>query len=393
MAQNNENKELTHVVGTFLIKAEGAFLNGGGLGQGEYKNTTVPKTFYTFIDRDRQAKVPYVSAQAWKRWLRDTYQEENPKDGHAVIKVLGVSKKGNPNQIGTLMNPVEYPEDDIFGYMLAKGQGKIVGAKEIESEEDAEEEGEKSNEKKGKLKVKSVIRTSPFHASILISLRKTGWEGLDKGFVKPRDLSDEIKQTAPNTSTDSLPYNTVFFNTQLQGVFGLNYSRLGVFRNEGDRIELNQAHLDKYVCEGKIKKIEQNRDIYGIVNNPRKERTEKLLRALMIMRGGAKQAQFATDVAPKAIVVAGLNCGNPIFNDIFEDTKNGPMLKIGVLEEIIKDYADRIVTPVYIGVRTEYLSNEKQLKDWIAGGNSTKVIVKLSSPKEAVESLIKDDLK
>lgn len=92
-------------------------------------------------------------------------------------------------------------------------------------------------------------------------------------------------------------------------------------------------------------------------------------------------------------MVAGLNCGNPIFNDLFEDSKNGPILRIKVLEQIIKDYADRIVTPVYIGVRTEYLSNEQQLKDWIASGNSTKVSVKLSSPKEAVDKLIEDDLK
>ena len=64
-------KELTHIVGTFLIQAEGAFLNGGGLAKGEYGNTTIPKTFIDYKD-----KVPYVSSQAWKRWLRNTFQEE-----------------------------------------------------------------------------------------------------------------------------------------------------------------------------------------------------------------------------------------------------------------------------------------------------------------------------
>lgn len=63
-----DGKSLTHVVGTFLIHAEGAFLNGAGLGAGADRNMTVPKTLSDFRDR-----VPYVSAQAWKHWLRETF--------------------------------------------------------------------------------------------------------------------------------------------------------------------------------------------------------------------------------------------------------------------------------------------------------------------------------
>jgi CRISPR-associated protein Cst2 len=67
-----DNKRLTHVAGTFLIQADGAFLNGAGLGEGEDRNVTIPKTF-----RDGQrGEVPYVSAQAWKRWLRTTTIQE-----------------------------------------------------------------------------------------------------------------------------------------------------------------------------------------------------------------------------------------------------------------------------------------------------------------------------
>lgn len=54
-------KKITHVTGTFLIQADAAFLNGAGLGEGEDRNVTIPKTF-----RDGKNEVPYVSAQAWK---------------------------------------------------------------------------------------------------------------------------------------------------------------------------------------------------------------------------------------------------------------------------------------------------------------------------------------
>jgi len=55
-------KKPTHVAGTFLIQADAAFLNGAGLGEGEDRNVTIPKSF-----RDGRNEIPYVSAQAWKK--------------------------------------------------------------------------------------------------------------------------------------------------------------------------------------------------------------------------------------------------------------------------------------------------------------------------------------
>ncbi len=365
-------KELTHVVGTFLIQAEGAFLNGGGLAKGEYGNTTIPKTFVDFKD-----KLPYVSSQAWKRWLRNTFQEENPEPDtpHAKLKQIGTSAKGTTNKIGTEMNPVQFPEDDIFGYMRAQeGQGKALEEGEEESEQAAEVES-KDNKKRKKEKTKAVMRPAPFAASILTSLRKSGWQGLDKAYV-------HLQEGTPQ------PYNTEFYNTQLQGVFGLNYARLGVFRNEGDRIELDEELARKYLQNGSIKeKATVAGKWYQIANNPRKDRATAILKALAVLRGGAKQAQFATDVAPKAIVLAGLNCGNLIFNDLFEDTKEGPLLKLQTLEQVIRDYEDRIVTPVYIGIRDGYLSktNEEDLKKSARIGNS---YVTVTSPIDAINQMI-----
>lgn len=366
------DKKLTHVVGTFLIQAEGAFLNGAGLGTGEDRTTTVPKTFTDFKDR-----VPYVSAQAWKRWLRETFQEENPKEPATELVQIGVSKKGTTAKIGTEMDPVIYAEDDVFGYMRAeKGQGRVAAEESEAEEEEAEldsEEAEATLKGKGKEKVAAVMRAAPFAASILTSLRKSGWEGIDKGYV-------HLKEGTP------LPYTTHFYNTQLQGVFGLSYERLGVFRNEGDRIELDRPLVEKYLKEGKIRKADASRDIYEMITNPRKDRATKILKALAVLRGGAKQAAFATDVAPKVVILAGLTCGNLIFNDLFEDTKDGPKLKLDTLKEVIADYADRIVTPVFIGVRTGYLhpDSEKELRNWVAT-QGEKVV--LTTPIQAVAQM------
>jgi len=267
---NDTNKSLTHIVGTFLIQAEGAFLNGGGLAKGEYGNTTIPKTFTDFKD-----KVPYVSSQAWKRWLRNTFQEENQDQPPAKLKQIGKSAKGTTNKIGTEMDPVMFPEDDIFGYMRAQeGQGKIEDEDEEKLPDEGLEETPQEEKRKKKEKIHSVMRPAPFAASILTSLRKSGWQGLDKAYV-------HLEVGTPQ------PYNTEFYNTQLQGIFGLNYSRLGVFRNEGDRIELDEIYVEKYLKEGKISILKDSPTgkQYEIVDNPRKKRATDILRSLAVMRG------------------------------------------------------------------------------------------------------------
>lgn len=361
-----DEKTLTHAVGTFLIQAEGAFLNGAGLEAGEDRNAVGPKTFSHFRDR-----VPYVSAQSWKRWLRDTFQEENPDEPAAELKATLTGAKGQTTKIGTDMDPVKFAEDDIFGYMRAeKGQGRAA----VDVEEEPGEEDESTVSSQRSEKVTAVMRAAPFSASILASLRKSGWQGKDEGFV-------HLKEGTP------LPYRTHFYNTQLQGVFGLNYARLGVFRNEGDRIELDQTLVADQLKGGGIRKPDGGREIYEIADNPRKERATKILKALAVLRGGAKQAAFATDVAPKVIILAGLSCGNLIFNNLFEDTEEGTKLKLDTLKEVIADYADRIVTPVFIGVRTGYLQpeSEKELHCWVEQEADQKVV--LSTPVEAVAQL------
>ena len=373
----SENK-LTHITGTFLIQADGAFLNGAGLDTGEDRNAVIPKTFWDYDKNGARIRVPYVSAQAWRRWLRMTFQEENPNEPGTELKALDKSAKGTTNKIGTEMNPVEYAEDDIFGYMrAAKGQGKETETANVPTDDEllAEMEQEQQN-KESKTKVKTektraIMRPSPFASSILKSIRKVATINDDEGFV-------HLKEGSP------LPYKTKFYNTQLQAIFGLNYSRLGVFRNDGDRIELDENFVKQYVADGTISETESG--IYEVADNKRRERATMILKALAVLRGGAKQAQFGTDVTPKAIVVAGLSCGNLIFNDLFEEKESKPIIKVETLKDIINDYRIRLTTPVYIGIRKGYLhaGNESELQSF-AQENSD--IVRLLSPIDAVNQL------
>jgi len=389
-------KNLTHIAGMFVVQASGAFLNGAGLGIGEDRNVTIPKQF-----SDWNSRKPYVSAQAWKRWLRNTLIEETGWPSSEIV-AIGWNPKGNVEKISSELNPVDFAEDDIFGYMRTeKNLGKAQQQEEAEDFDDEFKESEETTKKVG-VKTKAVMRASPFLASLLVSTRSKSWKGRDEGFVHVKRFdpdalaaAEKKRGSAIERPCTPLPYTTEFYNTNLQSVFCLNYSRLGVFQNMGDRIELDEALVEPFMREGKICVIQDEGKIgqvYEMTNakEKRKERASALLKALAVLRGGAKQAQFGTDTSPKVLIAAGLTCGNPIFNNLFADNEGGIELRITTLREVIRDYADRFCTPALVGVRSGFLQNEddvKELNDQSIKGNDAQVEIKVVTPLEAARQL------
>jgi CRISPR-associated protein Cst2 len=312
---------LNNIAGCLLIDARAAFLNGAGLGSGEDRNKVIPKTFYEMVN-GRREQVPYVSAQAWRRWLRNTTNEENgwpPSELEAIGQSEG---KGSTNKIATKLNPLDYPEDDLFGYMRS-GSG---------------------NEE-------SVQRTSPLKTSILKGIPGKRTLNTDEAFV-------HLKEGTP------LPYSTSFYSAHLEGFFLLEYYRLGVFDNLGSRVE-----LEKSLLEQRLESLDACKFYKDYIRYTRKdaEASRKataagLLKGLAHLRGGAKMAAFGADVSPKALVLAGMDCANPVFNDLFDGKGEKPELKIDSLLEIAADYAHKLATPIYVGIRTGYLQNEEEVK-------------------------------
>jgi CRISPR-associated protein Cst2 len=388
MTSDIESKKLTHIAGTYVIDAMPSFLNGGGISKGtEDRNYTIVKTFeegITTTEGDRRSyKVVFVSAQSVRRMLRDTLLQETnwPK---SQIRALHNNAKGNTDKVGGEFDPITYVEDDIFGYMLAKpGSGKVKVHEPVEA--DREEDGDNENvETQEGTRVRTVSRTSPLATSILVGLRKDGWVGKDDAYVGLVEGSSQ-------------PYKTKFANTPMHGIFCLNYKRLCRFSIIGDRVELDDDTIKEYMDNKMLIKLPEEPEYFSLEKETipvkekdkkkevfeqkkkigyvyeiadaekiRKERASALIKALAVLRGGAKQAAFETDVSPKVLIMAGLTCGNPIFNTIFEDDSTGytrgktVSINVRALKEIVSDYRDRICTPVYIGIRTGFLKGENE---------------------------------
>nr|WP_321485504.1 type I-B CRISPR-associated protein Cas7/Cst2/DevR [uncultured Draconibacterium sp.] len=313
--------KLKNISGALLIDATAAFLNGAGLGVGEDKNKVIPKTFREKVN-GRAEEVPYVSAQSWRRWLRDTTNEENEWNP-SELKAIKQSATGSTNKIATELNPIDFPEDDLFGYM-----------------------------KSGEGKEESIQRTSPFKSSILKGIRNMRTLNNDEAFV-------HLKEGSP------LPYSTRFYSTHLEGFFNLEYYRLGVYDNLGSHQELSMALIEQHKDKFDVTDLSnKNHKRYSLkdAEKRRKENASGLLKGLAYLRGGAKQSAFGADVSPKVLIIAGMESANPVFNNLFIGTGEKPTLNIAALKQIADDYKNKLATPIFIGIRTGYLENEEDVK-------------------------------
>lgn len=122
----------------------------------------------------------------------------------------------------------------------------------------------------------------------------------------------------------------------------------------------------------------------------RKKVAGELFKGLAMLRGGAKMTQFGMDLMPKAIVIAGLDCKNPLINNVFKSSENGPTLNIDLLKELLNDYHDRFaMKKLYIGLRKDYLANEADVLA-LHDTNIHGIKILVDSPKAIIDLLAGD---
>src|SRR5829696_9010309 len=98
------------VTGLLLIDAPASALNNAGAALGARTDNTVAVKSIRTRTGDQY---PYVSAQAFRYWLRTTL-EDHTESGWKAAPIFRESKVAY-----TDANPIRYWDDDLFGYMRA----------------------------------------------------------------------------------------------------------------------------------------------------------------------------------------------------------------------------------------------------------------------------------
>jgi CRISPR-associated protein Cst2 len=326
-----------NVLGFVLIDAPHSALNMSDKDPAAaYENETPVKA----IRRGDGKIFPYVSAQAWRYWWRNTLET---KYGWQMSPVI----RGNDIAF-TSANPFSYPDDDVFGYMRATKKT---------------DEG-------------TLTRLSPLKNSPLIS-------------VAPYKPTDDFGVMTRGHEREPVLHQHQFYSTVLKGIFSLDLSRVGVF---GSTARTGYKNLDqKYTEKAEMKaaiataKAEQKNGDWVMPKTVRVQRATDTVKALPFLSGGAKSALHLTDVTPKFIVLAVIEGGNHLFMNIAAEKAGEPLINANALKQVITDYKDALLSDIFIG-RQEGFQDDLRggLKTLQAEVKDTKT-VHLLSPKQAIE--------
>lgn len=342
---------MAFITGLLLIDAPASALNNLGSIPGERDDNTVGVK----LIRTKEGAYPYVSAQAFRYWLRNTLEKTQPAWKSAPIyreKKVAYADA----------NPILYWDDDLFGYMRAPS--KKADAVQARGE-DASRETETPT-------TDTITRVAPFRVGTLVSLA-------------PVNITEDFGVMSRHEG-DPVPHVHQFYRATLQGLFSLDLHASGTFtylQKTGYR-NLDDERI-KIAEERGLNKLEAIK-AYRLSPEERVKRITALLDGIAQLEGGAKLTLHYTDVAPVVAILAVTKGGNHIFGHVMGATAKGlPTLNVEALNETLRVFQKEILSPVYVGWTKGYLDDERnKLESEFAG----RVLV--GHPREMFKALVGD---
>lgn len=314
--------------GFILIDVDVVALNNAGKNsQSHFDNAVSTKQIY----KGGKSYV-YVSGQAWRYWWRDTLQKTLGWQLSPVIREDKIAF--------TSANPLDYADDDVFGYMKA--------AKEKVTDD-------KGKEKKVDI---TVTRVSPLKNTAIVSV----------GSVRPvENWSSMARQDG-----DSVPYGKQEYSAVMKGMFSIDLEQIGTFANYNKTGFKNLSEvLQKQALASGATELDdfyqldskgEPRKLIRLAPEVREKRVIDTIQALKYISGGAMQTNNMADVTPKFIVLATTNTGNHPFSHIAGASggreNDVVSLNIAAIEEVLNDYRDNFSGMIFVGIRAGFMDEE-----------------------------------
>ncbi|MGH3694935.1 MAG: type I-B CRISPR-associated protein Cas7/Cst2/DevR [Pseudonocardiaceae bacterium] len=257
---------------------------------------------------------PYVSAQAFRRWLRDSLPADEPRSG------VTRSGTGKNQQAYTEGRPDRYLDDDLFGYMVAVS---------------------KANYQRD-----TVLATGTFVA--VTSQRPTRDFGtMSRGF---------------NAGENPVLHEHEHYSAEVAGDVLLDLPRVGTFEMGGSGLrtalpaegakDAEQAGAEQVSFRGTA--------ALRMPIAERRRRVGVLLRALAGLQGGAKRSLHYGDRTPAFVLLAPVQGGVNPFARVLRPRAQETVFDEDVLREELDAWADELDGPVLIGWAPGFLGEQRE---------------------------------
>lgn len=297
---------MSYLVGKIALDIDAGAPNNG---EGE-NNTGVVKSVW--IGRDRH---PYVSAQAFRRWLRDSLPPSEPRS--PVTRVAGRNQ-----QAYTGARPDLYMDDDLFGYMVA--------------------------EKKGGTWQRDTVLATGTLLSVAPRRPVTDFGTMSRGFA---------------TGENPVIHQHELYSAELAGDVLLDLPRVGTFELDGSglRRNLTPASEAEAIRNGAAQAEFRGTRSIRLPLAERRRRAALLLRTLAEVRGGAKRALHYGDRAPALVLLAPLKGGNNPFTRVLRTRQGQVAFDCDVLREELTAWDGEIDGQVLLGWAPGFLGDQRDI--------------------------------
>lgn len=338
---------MTYLAGKIVLAVTaGAPNNGAGSG------TTAPVKKATVRGRT----YPYVSAQAFRRWLRETMMA----GGSVASPTARVGKaEGKAQKATTEADPAQYVDDDLFGYMKATAK----------SDNEA-----------------TTLRDSPFMVGTFLS-------------VEPVRMTEDFGVMSRGISTPVLHAHE-FYTADLAAPFLLDLPRIGTFTlpdkaGAGRPNYLDAATAQKAadaIAEGAKPQLFRGQQALRLPLDQRRERAALLLEAIADLAGGAKKALHYGDRTPALIALVPMAGGVNPLGFVIDGAEDGSGLQVraSALRQELDAWQGEWEAPVRFGWRPGF--REQLRKEFEAGlGDALdQGLITVDHPRTMLRSLASD---
>lgn len=311
---------MSFITGLLLVDAPASALNNAGANEAARTDNAVA----TKLIPTARGAIPYVSAQAFRYWLRTTL-EKDPESSWRAAPIYREAKVAY-----TDANPLIWWDDDLFGYMRAPSK-RADAVERRQADPSRATETPTSTE---------ITRVSPFRVSTLVGLT-------------PRRPIDDFG-TMSRHDGDPVPHEHQFYRAVLKGLISLDLNASGTFsyRNRTGYRNLDnnrRVEADGMVEGGQAQHLPDLQS-YRLLDQERARRVSALLKGIGVLDGGAKQALHYTDVSPVVLIATVTRGGNnPLQYAIAGDQDGTPRVNVEALREMARVWNDQILSPLYVG--------------------------------------------
>ncbi len=287
---------------------------------------------------------PYVSAQAFRRWVRDSLPA-----GEARSPVIREGQ-GKKQQAYTKGRPDLYLDDDLFGYMVA-------------------------------VKNENFQRDTVLATGTLIS-------------VAPRPPKADFGTMSRDFPAGEHPviHEHELYSAELGGDILLDLPRVGTFEQDGGglRRALGAGAAAEAASRGAAEIVFRDVKSIRLPLPERRRRVAVLLRTLAEVRGGAKRALHYGDRSPAFVLLAPLKGGNNPFTRVLGAQDGKVRFKEQVFAEELAAWSGELDGPVIIGWAPGFLGDQREHSQMMLAGEISTGRVVIGHPRTVLRSLADD---